>query len=162
MTYSASFLPRVCVGFFTALVLLPVLAVAGEPATEDEEGSGKVPEVIKAEVAGGYVDQVKTVEGTVKSATYIPRIKGRPTFIDLQKPHPHSVFTVVIWGRNRPKFGENPENVLRDKTIRVTGKIGLHKEKPQIIVTKPEQIQILGEDGFSVMRPKPAGPQPEE
>jgi DNA/RNA endonuclease YhcR with UshA esterase domain len=122
--------------------------VAGEGKESVSEGKdAQAPPVVKAAVAAGYIDKVATVEGTVASVTFIPRIKGRPTFVNLEKKHPHSPFTVVIWSNTRNKFVQPPDEVLKDKTIRVTGRIGLHDEKPQIVLTSPEQIAIAGEEG---------------
>jgi hypothetical protein len=57
----------------------------------------------------------------VASANYA---RGQPTFLNLDKPYPQQVFTVVIWGRDRMKFG-TPEKQLADKNICATGMIQL-------------------------------------
>jgi hypothetical protein len=31
--------------------------------------------------------------------------RGEPTFLDIDVPYPHQVFTVLIWGEDRAKFG---------------------------------------------------------
>jgi hypothetical protein len=36
---------------------------------------------------------------------YAERTRGRPTFLNLDKPYPEQVFTILIWGESRAKFG---------------------------------------------------------
>jgi len=64
---------------------------------------------------------METVCGKAASAHYADRRKGQPTFLNLGEPYPHEVFTVVIWGNDRSKFGA-PERKYRDVRIGVTGK----------------------------------------
>lgn len=45
----------------------------------------------------------------VVSTRYGDSSKGQPTFINLDKPYPNQIFTVVIWVGNRGKFGK-PED----------------------------------------------------
>jgi hypothetical protein len=39
-------------------------------------------------------------------STTQPRSRGKPTFIDLDKPYPSQDFTIVIWDDDRAKFGD--------------------------------------------------------
>jgi DNA/RNA endonuclease YhcR with UshA esterase domain len=84
----------------------------------------------------------KTVCGMVASATYAIRTKGRPTYLNLDQPYPNQIFTVVIWGSDRKKFGNAPDAFYKGKTICVTGKIKSYKGKAEIIVNDPAQIKI--------------------
>src|SRR5215468_9887554 len=77
---------------------------------------------ITASEAAQHVGQNATVCGQVASAHYAPTSKAKPTFLNLDKPYPNQVFTVVIFGSNRSKFGK-PEVDYKDKRICVTGKI---------------------------------------
>lgn len=81
--------------------------------------------------------------GDVASATYAAKVRGNPTFINLDKPYPKQIFTVLVWGDDRPKFG-TPEESYRGKRICVTGKIKLYRDSPEIIASEPAQIQIQG------------------
>ena len=87
-----------------------------------------------------YIGMEKTVCGTVASATYAVRTKGRPTFLNLDQPYPKQIFTVLIWGSDRNKFQNPPESVLGSKRICVTGTIEDYRGKPEIIVRSPDQI----------------------
>ncbi|HEV2549584.1 MAG TPA: hypothetical protein VGU20_19870 [Stellaceae bacterium] len=88
--------------------------------------------------ASRHVGESATVCGTVASADYAARSKGQPTFLNLDKPYPNHVFTAVIWGTDRPKFG-TPEALL-GKPVCVTGMIKLFRNKPEIILTDPSQL----------------------
>lgn len=61
--------------------------------------------------------------------------------MNLDKPFPDQVFTVVIWGRNRTKFGA-PEKTFSKKEICVTGKIESYRGVPQIEASNPNQIKV--------------------
>lgn len=78
-------------------------------------------ETISLEDAAKYIGQQKTVCGTVASAHFAAKTKGQPTFINLDKPYPNQVFTVLIWGSDRSKFEKLPETLYSGKDICVTG-----------------------------------------
>jgi hypothetical protein len=50
------------------------------------------------EDAGKFIGRQKTVCGAVASAHFATRSKGQPTFVNLDKPYPNQIFTVLIWG----------------------------------------------------------------
>jgi DNA/RNA endonuclease YhcR with UshA esterase domain len=87
-----------------------------------------------------FIGMEKTVCGTVASATYALRTKGRPTFLNLDQPYPKQIFTVLIWGSDRNKFQNPPETSFRGKRICVNGIIEDFRGKPEIIVRSPDQI----------------------
>jgi DNA/RNA endonuclease YhcR with UshA esterase domain len=99
-------------------------------------------EVITAAQAAQHVGEVQTVRGVVVSATYAARAKGQPTFLNLDKPFPNEIFTVVIWGSDRGRFTAPPEDSFKGKTVRVTGKITEYRGTPEIIVHDPGQIVV--------------------
>ena len=92
--------------------------------------------------AKNHVGQTATVCGQVASTNYAARTRGRPTFLNLDRPYPNQIFTVVIWGENRDKFLTPPELTFRDKNVCVTGDIKSYRGSPEIIVTDTSQIQI--------------------
>ncbi|MGA2336748.1 MAG: hypothetical protein ABSG08_15380 [Terriglobales bacterium] len=96
---------------------------------------------ISAAEAKNHVGEKTTVCGDVASAHYAARSRGNPTFINLDQPYPNQIFTVLIWGSDRPKFGD-PEGAYRDKHICVTGKISDYKGVPEIIAYEPSQIKV--------------------
>jgi DNA/RNA endonuclease YhcR with UshA esterase domain len=89
-----------------------------------------------------YIGMEKTVCGTVASAKYAIRTKGRPTFLNLDQPYPKQIFTIVIWGSDRDKFKNPPESFFKGRRICVSGTIQEFRGKPEIIVRSPDQIVI--------------------
>ena len=94
---------------------------------------------ISAAEAKDHVGEVRTVCGKVASTHFAAKGKGQPTFLNLDTPYPKAVFTILIWGSNRAKFG-TPETKYGDSTICVTGKITIYRGTADIIVTEPSQI----------------------
>ena len=88
--------------------------------------------------AARHVGENATVCGLVASATYASGLNAQPTFLNLGKPYPDQIFTAVIFGRDRGKFG-TPET-RRGKQICVTGEIRLYRGKPEITLTDPKQL----------------------
>ena len=97
--------------------------------------------IVTASEAKDHVGEVATVCGDVASTHYASSTKGQPTFLNLDKPYPHPVFTILIWGSNRSKFG-TPENDYKGKRICATGKITEYRGGPEIVADKPEQIKL--------------------
>ena len=94
---------------------------------------------LRPEEAVKHVGETATVCGLVVSTTYLPQAPQSPTFLDLGKPFPNQIFSAIIFGSDRPKFGA-PETSMRDKTVCVTGEIFLYEGKPKIIVHDPKQL----------------------
>ncbi len=93
--------------------------------------------------AKDHIGEEATVCGKVVSARYAASSRGRPTFLNLDRPHPNQVFTVIIWGKNRASFGK-PEEKYRGKEICVTGKIETYRGKPQIEAKASGDIVLKG------------------
>ena len=51
---------------------------------------------ITAEDAVKYVGEVKTVCGVVVGTKYAIKSRGQPTFLNLNRPYPHHISTIVI------------------------------------------------------------------
>jgi hypothetical protein len=116
-------------------------------------------DVITAAQASQHMGEVQTVRGVVASATHAARAKGQPTFLNLDKPYPDAILTVVIWGSDRGNFAVPPEKAFKGKTVRVTGKITVYRGTPEIVVHDPTQIivdespQRLSEDATPINPP---------
>jgi hypothetical protein len=98
---------------------------------------------ITALEAADHVGETAEVCGRVASAAHIGSVKGEPTFLNLERPYPDQPFTVVIWGSTRGQFDGRPERMFDGKQICVTGEIGRHRGKPQIVVDDPGQIVLV-------------------
>jgi micrococcal nuclease len=89
--------------------------------------------------AADHIGEVATVCGTVASTNFAIRSKGQPTYLNLDRPYPNQVFTILIWGSDRPKFG-TPETTLLGKRVYATGAIKEYRGKPEIVATDPRQL----------------------
>jgi DNA/RNA endonuclease YhcR with UshA esterase domain len=116
-----------------ALSLAVVLFAATCSATSAQK--------ITASEATNHIGQTATVCGGVASARYADNAKGKPIFLNLDKPYPNPIFTAVIWEADRPKFGQ-PELELKDKRICVTGKIEEYRGTPEIILRDRGQLKV--------------------
>jgi micrococcal nuclease len=88
-----------------------------------------------------HFGETATVCGDVVSTRFADSTKGQPTFLNLDKPYPNQIFTVVIWGNNRSKFGA-PESDYKGKRVCVTGKITAYAGLPEIVADESKQITL--------------------
>jgi hypothetical protein len=91
--------------------------------------------------AKNHIGERATVCGNAVSTHYAARTKGSPTFLNLDEPYPRQVFTILIWGSDRPKFGD-PEAKYANKKVCVTGLIKNYRAIPEVVVEQPSQIEI--------------------
>jgi DNA/RNA endonuclease YhcR with UshA esterase domain len=117
-------------------LLLCVLIATSAGAQEPKEELKKY----TAAEAKEHIGETAIVCGKVASASFADNIRGTPTFLNLEKPHPSQIFTVVIWGRFREKF-DKPEVKYKGKEICVRGKISEFRGVPQIEAREPAQFE---------------------
>jgi hypothetical protein len=96
---------------------------------------------ISAAQARDHVGEKAVVCGHVASTHFAAKSRGMPTFINVDKPYPDQIFTILIWGTDRSKF-DDPEDVYRNKRICVTGLITLYRGTPEIIARDSGQIKL--------------------
>ena len=136
------------VAFLCLVALLMTTAACSGGYQSDKGPSASAQKTIATEIAateaGQYIGDRKTVCGNVESPTYARSSRGQPTFLNLDRPYPNQIFTVVIWGSNRQSFPEAPETLYRDKRICVTGLIESFAGVPQIEAATSRQIAIVG------------------
>ena len=120
--------------FALTVLLLCCLGVAGatDNATEKK---------LSAWEAKEHFGEFATVCGEVVSAHYASTTNGEPTFLNLDKPYPEQIFSVVIWGSDRSKFGK-PEEEYKGKHICASGKITAYAGLPEIVAKDPKQIKL--------------------
>jgi len=115
------------------IVLLSCLLVIPSPFAQTKK--------LTAAEAKDHVGDRATVCGKVASTHYAKNSKGEPTFLNLDEPYPKEVFTILIWGPDRGKFG-TPESEYRGLRVCVTGKITTYRGVPEIVAGEREQIEI--------------------
>ena len=96
---------------------------------------------LSAPEAKNHVGETATVCGEVASTHYAATTKGSPTFLNLDKPYPNQLFTVLIWGSDRPKFA-NPDRVYMGKHMCATGMIKDFRGVPEIVAHDRSQIAV--------------------
>lgn len=110
---------------------------------------------LTAAEAERHVGEWATVCGEVASTRYERSSSGHPTLLDLDRPDPGQIFTVVISEETRRQLDPPPERRYRSSRICVTGEISTDHGVPQIVVEKPQQIEIVREPA-SLFSPSPA------
>ena len=113
------------------LTLLSIVALAFATAAQTHK--------ISPAEAKDHIGERATVCGKVASTHFAGRSKGQPTFLNLDEPYPRQIFTILIWGSDRAKFGE-PESKYKEQIVCVTGRIESYRSSPQIVATEPGQI----------------------
>lgn len=96
---------------------------------------------LTASDAKNHVGETATVCGQVASTHFAAQSHRSPTFLNIDAPYPRQIFTALIWGSDRPKFG-NPERTYANRRVCVSGRIDIYKGVPEIIVSDPNQIEI--------------------
>ena len=114
---------------------ITLFSVAAAYAVAAQTGS------IPSSEAKNHVGERSTVCGIVVDAHFVSSGKGQPTFLHFGEPYPNQIFTVVIWGRDRAKFGR-PEVQYLEKNICVTGKISSYLRIPEIEASDADQIRL--------------------
>jgi hypothetical protein len=91
--------------------------------------------------AASHVGETATVCGTIASTTFAAQAPMAPTFLDIGRPYPNQMFSAIIFGSDRAKFGLT-ENFLRGTSVCVTGEIFLYQGAPKTILRDPNQLSV--------------------
>lgn len=97
---------------------------------------------ITAKDAKDHIGETAVVCGVVASAHFAQSSKGQPTFINLDEAYPNQIFTILIWGSDRSKFGA-PEQVYSGRKICVSGPIKLFRGVPETVAYDPKQVRVM-------------------
>jgi hypothetical protein len=87
-------------------------------------------QTISATEAAKHIGAKETVCGAIASEHTASSSRGAPTFINLDKPYPHQIFTLLIWGDDQASVGKFP----RDGTVCATGVITEYRGSPEIVI----------------------------
>lgn len=93
-----------------------------------------------------FTGDTVTVSGRVFSAKYLEGSATSPTLLNMGAAYPDQLLTVVIEGKDRSNFMQQPENFFTGKEISVTGRVTLYKGKPQIFVQRKDQIRVTNDN----------------
>lgn len=104
------------------LVIFAVLSLTGLCAA--------LAQSISAAQAKNHIGEKATVCGDIASEHTATNSRGTPTFINLDEPYPNQVFTLLVWGSDRPNVG----NLPRTGGICATGTITEYRGTPEIVL----------------------------
>ncbi|MFP8489010.1 DNA-binding protein [Gracilimonas sp. Q87] len=124
------------------MILIIVIGLVFSRVYQPETGIPEPEMRISANEAKDHIGKAAEVCGDVANARFISNIEGQPTFINFGLPDPNQDFTAVIWGINRSKWNQPPENIYSGNEVCVLGSIKSHEGTPQIEVESPDQINL--------------------
>lgn len=78
----------------------------------------------------------------VCSKVYGIKSLEKVTFVNLGAAYPNSQLTIVIFAKDYENFKESIETIYINKQICVKGKLKEYKGKAEIIISKPDEIQV--------------------
>ncbi len=64
------------------------------------------------------------------------------TYINLGAAYPNSPLTIIVFAEDRTNFPESLEKLYGNQKVCVTGRIKEYKGKPEIIISKPEELVV--------------------
>jgi len=102
-----------------------------------------------------HIGERATVCGEIAGEHTATTSRGTPTFINLDKPYPNQVFTVLVWGSNKTTIGNLPHT----GRICATGTITDYRGIPEIVLhgaqdwyvpkTSPPQSQLSNDNHYT-------------
>jgi hypothetical protein len=95
---------------------------------------------IKLEDVSKHIGDSVVITGKIYSGRYLNSSKGSPTLLNMGDLFPNQLLTLVVWGSDRKNFSNAPETFYIGKNVRVSGKVTLFKEKPQLVLYSEKQI----------------------
>ena len=140
---------RMFFSILAVLIFVVKASAAGTNAPESSKAGSLAPVKIGTLDATNYYDQTMIVTGKVVQVTIRPSV----TFLNLDKPHPDSPFTVVIFHGKSSFYGN--ANALKGKSIEIRGKIKNFHDKPEIALDSTNQITVLGVTNLSLLLQPP-------
>jgi len=95
-------------------------------------------QTVPASDAAKHIGQHATVCGSIAGEHTAASARGTPTFINLDQPYPHQVFTVLVWGDARDSVGDLPTT----GRLCVTGVITQYRGVPEIVLRNRQDWHV--------------------
>jgi hypothetical protein len=89
-------------------------------------------------------DSVK-LQVNINNTRVLKSENGSLVLMNVSKPYPNQVLTLVIYNQDLKNFTGDPEKTYQFKTVIVRGKVSLYKDKPQIVLHDESQITLIPE-----------------
>ncbi|HEX6962148.1 MAG TPA: endonuclease/exonuclease/phosphatase family protein [Lacipirellula sp.] len=135
-----------CCRTLATLLIALLVCHACHAQIRPDEGRPQVP----WQQARPLVGQVAYVFGKVIDVN----TAGRVTFVNFDQRRP-ARFTAVIFRENLGNFPKPPHEMYQGQLVRVRGMVSMFNDQPQIVVTKPDQIEVLDKLPPTIMPQKP-------
>lgn len=100
---------------------------------------------IRIEEASKHIGEIVTVCDKVSDTKFVKDSKTESVFFELGGTFSKKKLIVFITTNDRKNFTDSPETYYLDKDVCITGKVIEVKGKPNIVITKPADIQIGAE-----------------
>ncbi len=121
----------------TWAVALCLISFAGPAQDAKEEKKAEPPKRISAAQAKDHLEETLVVTGKIAQVSIRPNM----VYLNLEKPYPESPFTGVIFADKTNQFTGLEK--LKGKQVELNGKITQYRDKPQIVLTSSNQIQVV-------------------
>ncbi|MFY7900565.1 MAG: hypothetical protein ACOVNY_10310 [Chitinophagaceae bacterium] len=89
-----------------------------------------------------HIGDSVTICSKIYGGKYFETSKSKVTLLNVGAAYPNALLTIVIEEDARKNFTEKPEEFFLNKEVCVSGVVKEYKGKPQIIITKPEEIIV--------------------
>ena len=119
------------------LSLAVVLSAGAQETRSDSAAKTNAPIQISATEAKEHIDAQAVVKGKIAEVNVGERIVR----LNFEQPYPKNPFTAVIFPANTNKFPEVEK--LKGKTVEISGKIAVYRERPQIVLTSTNQVRVV-------------------
>jgi len=120
------------------LLFLAAAAILSVNLTRAEQTNAAAPAKIGTADADKHYDEQMIVTGKVAQVTLRPTI----VFLNLDQAFPNSPFAVVIHSEDTNQFGDL--KALQGKSVEIQGTIKKYHDKPEIVLTNANQLNVLG------------------
>ena len=122
-----------------AFAVLTILWLASTAAIA-QEAKSEGPKKISAAEAINHYQETVIVTGKVAQVT----IREKLVYLNLDKKHPDTPLTGVIFARATNQFGDLKK--LEGKQVEIKGRVDEYRDQPQIVLNSTNQLKVLEAD----------------
>jgi hypothetical protein len=116
---------------------LALLLLFSKAPAQTQDGSTNAPIKITPAEAKDHFGTNAIVTGTIAEV----KITDRIAYLNFEKPFPNMAFTGIVYGPKTNVFQELEK--LQGKTVEVSGKISDRNGKPQMILSRTNQLKLV-------------------
>src|SRR6267154_1161334 len=124
---------------FIFLFAFGLISAAAQETKDDSTAKTNAPSQISSNEAKEHSGAPAVVKGKIAEVNVGERIVR----LNFEQPYPKNPFTAVIFPANTNKFPGIEK--LKGKTVQVSGKIAVYRERPQIVLTSTNQVRVIEE-----------------